>query len=58
MMLVEIEYYKENVLLYGKRRTYAEFRRQMEEIEAIYDEVEDKHGTKNAKIEYTIHGTG
>ncbi len=30
----------------------------MEEIEAIYDEVEDKHGTKNAKIEYTIHGTG
>lgn len=41
MMLVEIEYYKENVLLYGKKRTYAEFRRQMEEIEAIYDEVED-----------------
>lgn len=40
-MLVEIEYYKEKVLLYGKKRTYAEFRRQMEEIEAIYDKTED-----------------
>ncbi len=40
-MIVEIESYKGDILLYGKRITYAEFLSQINEIEAVYDRIQD-----------------
>ncbi|MDE7274290.1 MAG: hypothetical protein K2N95_14780 [Lachnospiraceae bacterium] len=40
-MIVEIEFYKGDILLSGKQITYAEFLRQMNEIEADYDRIQD-----------------
>lgn len=40
-MIVEIESYKWDILLYGKQITYAEFLRQIDAIEAVYDRIQD-----------------
>lgn len=40
-MIVEIEYYKGDILLSGRQITYAEFLRQITEIEAVYDRIQD-----------------
>ena len=40
-MIVEIEFYKGDILLSGKQITYAEFLRQIHEIEAVYDRIQD-----------------
>ena len=41
VMIVEIDFYKGDILLSGKQITYAEFLRQINEIEAVYDRVQD-----------------
>lgn len=40
-MTIEIEYFKRDILLYGKRVSMSDLKRQMEEIENAYDRVED-----------------
>lgn len=40
-MIVEIEYYKGDILLSGKQISYAEFLRQIKEIESVYDRIQD-----------------
>lgn len=40
-MIVEIEYYKGDILLSGKPIFYAEFLRQIKEIESVHDRIQD-----------------
>lgn len=40
-MIIEIEYYKGNVLLTGKSRSMAVLKRQLAEIENLYDRPND-----------------
>lgn len=40
-MIIEIEYYKGDTLLSGKQKTYPVFLRQISQIEADYDRLED-----------------
>lgn len=40
-MVIEIEYFKGDTLLYGKNISFGEFRRQMKTIENLYDPTED-----------------
>lgn len=40
-MVVEIEYYKGDTLLYGANVSFAEFVKQIDTIEKLYDSVED-----------------
>ena len=40
-MVVEIEYYKYNTLLYGTKVSFTEFMNQINKIEKIYDREED-----------------
>ncbi|MDE7251564.1 MAG: hypothetical protein K2O32_01270 [Acetatifactor sp.] len=40
-MVVEIEYYKGNVLLYGPKISFEEFELQIKNIESLYDRQED-----------------
>lgn len=40
-MVVEIEYYKGDTLLYGTKVSFSEFVNQIKEIEKIYDREED-----------------
>jgi len=41
IMIIQIEYYKGDTLLYGKQVSYAEFVRQLNEIESDYDRAQD-----------------
>ena len=41
-MIIEIEYYKGDTLLFGKTKSIAELKRQLKEIEADYDRSTDK----------------
>ena len=40
-MIIEIEYYKGDTLLFGKTKSIAELKRQLKEIEADYDRSTD-----------------
>ena len=40
-MVIEIEYYKGDTLLYGPKVSFIEFRNQMSTIEKLYDREED-----------------
>ena len=40
-MVIEIEYYKGDTLLFGKVRNTAELKAQLDNIQAIYDRVTD-----------------
>lgn len=40
-MIIEIEYFKGDILLYGKRVSMSDLKRQMEEIENAYDRTAD-----------------
>lgn len=40
-MIIEIEYYKSDVLLYGKKINERDLKRQLIEIENSYDKMED-----------------
>lgn len=41
IMIIQIEYYEGDTLLYGKQVSYAEFLRQLNEIESDYDRAQD-----------------
>lgn len=41
IMIIQIEYYQGDTLLYGKQVSYAEFLRQLNEIESDYDREQD-----------------
>ena len=40
-MVIEIEYYKGDILLYGQKISFKEFKKQIENIESFYDRNED-----------------
>lgn len=40
-MVIEIEYYKGDTLLYGQKISFKEFKKQIENIESFYDRNED-----------------
>lgn len=40
-MIIEIEYFKGDMLLYGKRVSMSDLKHQMKEIEDTYDRIED-----------------
>lgn len=42
-MVIEVEYYKGNTLLYGKNIPYRVLKHQINVIESIYDREEDKN---------------
>jgi hypothetical protein len=40
-MVIEIEYYKGDILLYGQKISFKELKKQIENIESFYDRNED-----------------
>ena len=40
-MIIEIEYYKGDTLLYGSKVSFQEFKNQMKTVENLYDKEED-----------------
>ena len=40
-MIIEIEYYKGDTLLYGQKISYEELKKQLKTIENLYDKKED-----------------
>ena len=40
-MIIEIEYYKGDTLLYGQKISFGELKKQLKTIENLYDEKED-----------------
>ncbi|MBD5080857.1 MAG: hypothetical protein HDT44_03720 [Ruminococcaceae bacterium] len=40
-MIIEIEYYKGDILLLGKRRSQDQLQKELEEVEKIYNKNED-----------------